>query len=80
MWTPITGKADYTNGKSVFPYRTTGVGVINGTAAIDPFKNTLGQQDYTTYYQGGNGKSITPGTGVKNAAAPLAGGPYPYHE
>ena len=83
-WTPITGAADYASGFSnaldISPYAHTGVGVIAGSAAIDPFLNTSGTQDYTTYYQGGNGKAITPGTGLSNVAAPLAGGPYPYHE
>lgn len=83
-WTPVAGKADYASGFSnasqIAPGYTTGVGVINGTAAVDPFLNTSGKQDYTTYYQGSNGKSITPDPGNSGLTAPLAGGPYPYNE
>jgi hypothetical protein len=69
MWTPITGTASYSNGKTI----SFAAWKIVPTYAKDPFKNTLGTQDYTTYYQGGNGKSITPGTGLKNVAAPTPG-------
>jgi hypothetical protein len=83
-WTPVTGTANYASGFSnaadISPYAHTGVGVINGSAAVDPFLNTSGTQDYTTYYQGGNGKSITPDPGNSGLSAPLAGGPSPYHE
>lgn len=74
-WTPITGSADYTNGLTVshaaYDYEN---------PMVDPFLNTSGTQDYTTYYTGSQGKSITPDPGNSGQTAPLAGGPYPYHE
>lgn len=69
----VKGKADYAFGKTITPYSNNNE-VINGTRLVDPFLNKSGTQDYTTYYQGGQGKSITPGTGLKNVAAPTKGG------
>lgn len=69
----VTGKADYANGKTITPY-SNNKEVINGTRLVDPFLNKSGTQDFTTFYQGGNGKNITPGTGLKNVAAPTKGG------
>jgi hypothetical protein len=68
----VTGKADYANGKTITPY-SNNKEVINGTRLVDPFLNKSGTQDYTALYQGGNGKKITPGTGLKNVAAPAPG-------
>ena len=68
-WTPITGLADYTNGKTVTP----GVGSI-GTPALDPFLNTSGTQDYGTYTEGNKAKTITPDPGNSGFSAPTAGG------
>jgi len=67
-WTPITGAADYSNGDTITP------GSTPGSHAIDPFLNTSGSQDYTTYYQGGHGLSITPDPGNSGLSAPTAGG------
>ena len=68
----VQGKADYAFGKTITPY-SNNKEVINGTRLVDPFLNLKGTQDYTTYYQGGNGKAIVPGTGLKNVAAPSVG-------
>lgn len=67
----IQGKADYAFGKTITPY-SNGNEVINGTRLPDPFLNKSGTQDYTTYYQGGRGKAIVPGTGLKNVPLPTA--------
>lgn len=73
-WTPIVGKSDYAFGKTITPYSNNN-NVTKGSQAKDPFKNILGTQDYTTLYTGGNGKTITPGTGLKNVASPTPGSP-----
>lgn len=75
-WTPITGKADYTNGLSVTP----DPGVSGGTPMKDPWLNTSGNQDYSTYETGHSDLTIVPDPGNSGLSAPLAGGPYPYHE
>jgi|HubBroStandDraft_2_1064218.scaffolds.fasta_scaffold139923_2 hypothetical protein len=67
----IQGKADYAFGKTITPYSNNN-NVTPGTHLKDPFKNINGTQDYTTYYQGGNGKAIVPGTGLKNVPLPTA--------
>ena len=68
-WTPITGKADYTNGLTVSYADVTAV----GTRAIDPVLNTGGTQDYSTYMQGNSANSITPDPGNSGLTAPMAG-------
>jgi hypothetical protein len=67
-WTPITGTADYTNGLTVTP------GSTIGSHAVDPFLNTSGTQDYTTYMQGAGSKTLTPDPGNSGLSAPTAGG------
>ena len=68
-WTPIQGTASYSNGKTITHNYTPDT----ITHLTDPWKNTGGTQDYTTLYQGGQGKSITPGTGLKNVPSPTPG-------
>lgn len=68
-WTPIQGTASYSNGKTI----SFAAWKYVGTSQLDPFKNLSGHQDYTTLYTGGNGKNITPGTGLKNVASPTPG-------
>ena len=68
-WTPQTGLASYSNGKTINHKYT------NATITLlkDPYKNILGSQDYGTLYTGNQGKTITPGTGLKNVASPTPG-------
>jgi hypothetical protein len=67
-WTPITGASDYTNGLTV---SHAAYDVEN--PQVDPFLNVSGTQDYTTYYTGSNGKSITPDPGNSGLSNPTAG-------
>ncbi len=73
MATFYVGKSDYSNGKTISFTWAGHTGAVPGASALDPFKNTLGHQDYTTLYQGGNAKTVTPGTGLKNVASPTPG-------
>jgi hypothetical protein len=66
-WTLIVGASDYSNGKTISHQSNL------GSSAVDPFLNTSGHQDYTTYYQGGNGKAIVPDPGNSGLSAPTAG-------
>ena len=70
-WTPIQGTADYSNGDTIshaaYPEDSKTI-----TRMADPFLNNSGTQDYTTYYQGGQGKSITPDPGNSGLTHPTA--------
>ena len=67
-WTPVTGAADYTNGKTV-----SHDAYDHEAPQVDPFLNISGTQDYTTYYTGSQGKSITPDPGNSGLTHPTVG-------
>jgi len=69
-WTPVTGTADYSNGKTI----TFSNGLSGGSPMTNPWLNTSGHQDYGTYTEGESALTITPDTGVANVSAPTKGG------
>ena len=69
-WTPITGKADYTNGKTVTP--GPGATGTQGFSDENPWNNPSGSQDVGTYYEGNKGKTIVPDPGNSGLTTPTA--------